>query len=87
MEKSNKDYIKTAFLQLSFSVKLWNYLKLYPIDKNKFDGPLKVMENRNSIHFSINEFNTYNDIIFASENNITICLGAAAIRARQKITC
>ena len=85
MEESNKDYIETAFLQLSFAVKLWYYLELYPIDKNKFDGSLTVKENRESIHFPKNEFNTYNDILLASENNVSICFGAAVITLWEAI--
>lgn len=85
MIESNKKYLSTAFLQLSFAIKLWNYIGLYGINKEKFDGSLTIKESGERIQFPENEFNSINDILIASENNISICFGGAVITLWEAI--
>jgi len=85
MEESNKKYLSTAFLQLSFAIKLWNYIDLYGINKENFDGSLTIKESGERIEFPENEFNSNDDILIASENNISICFGAAVITLWEAI--
>jgi len=85
MEDSNRRFLDTAFLQLSFAIKLWNFIGLYGIDKSKFDRDLTIIESGERIQFPENEFNTDTDILIASENNITVCFGAAVITLWEAI--
>ena len=84
-QKSHLNYIETAFLQLSFSIKLWNYINTNQIDKNSFDIDLTISDNYNCIVLPDNQFLTYSDLILASENNISICFGVAAITLWEAI--
>lgn len=79
MNKPNLDALETGFLQLSFAIKLWNYLDSHPIDISKFDINLTIEDVQSRVYLPSNEFSTYNDIKLAIENNISICFGAAAI--------
>ena len=79
MSDTYADHIDTAFLQLSFAIKLWHYLDVHAIEKNEFDIPLTIEDPGNRVCLRENEFNTYEDLQLAAENNISICFGAAAI--------
>lgn len=72
-------HMETAFLQLSFAIKFWHFLDLHPIDKDKFDIDLSIQDAGNCVCFSSNEFHTYQDILVASENNISIVFGSAVV--------
>jgi hypothetical protein len=85
MNTPHHDHIETAFLQLSFAIKLWNYLARNPIEKHKFDIDLIIQDRDNCVCLSGGEFHTYNDLILASENNISIAFGAAAITLWEAI--
>lgn len=78
----NNPHIKaldTAFFQLSFSIKLWHYLREHPINKEHFDISLTINDPGNIICLPDSEFHSYDDIVLASENNISICFGVAVI--------
>lgn len=71
--------LETAFLQLSFAIKLWHYFDTNKFDKEAFDIPLVVEDNIGRVCLSHNEFATFDDLLLATENNISICFGATAI--------
>ena len=85
MSTPHCDHIETAFLQLSFAIKLWHFLDKHPIDKESFDIDLTIEDSGNRICLSHNEFCTYKDIQLAAENNISICFGVAAITLWEAI--
>ena len=85
MNAPHHDHINTAFLQLSFAIKLWNFLDEHPIDKEKFDIDLTIQDPGNCVCLSGGEFHTYQDLQIASENNISIAFGAAAITLWEAI--
>lgn len=78
MNQPNLEIINSAFLQLSFALKLWNFLDEHPIEKEDFDIPLTIREEGRQIALPHNEFPTYDAIRVASENNISICFGVVA---------
>jgi hypothetical protein len=71
--------LETAFLQLSFAIKLCHYLNMNRFDKKLFDMPLTVEYEAGRLCLAHNEFATFDDLLLAAENNISICFGAAAI--------
>jgi len=71
--------LETAFKQLSFAIKLWHYFDTNRFDKEVFDVPLTVEDNTGRVCLPHNEFTTFDDLLLATENNISICFGAAAI--------
>lgn len=81
----NCEHIDTAFLQLSFAIKLWHYLDEHPINKDEFDIALTIQDHHNRVCLAGDEFPAYQDIQLASENNITIAFGAAAITLWEAI--
>lgn len=70
--------LETAFLQLSFALKLWNYFGTNKFDKEEFDISLTVKYKGGLVCLRHNEFPTFNNLLVATENNISICFGAAA---------
>lgn len=85
MNAPHHQHIETAFLQLSFAIKLWHFLDAHPINKDKFDDALTIEEAGNRICLPPDEFSTYEDLIVAAENNISIAFGAAAITLWEAI--
>jgi hypothetical protein len=85
MNTPHHQHIDTAFLQLSFAIKLWHFLDKHPIDKEIFDIALTIEEPRSRVRLSQNEFHTYLDIQLAAENNISISFGTAAITLWEAI--
>lgn len=66
-------HIGTAFLQLSFAIKLWTFLKEHPIDKDKFDIDLTIQSPGNCVVLPGGEFHTYQDLQLASEHKHHHC--------------
>ena len=85
MNTPHHDHIDTAFLQLSFSIKLWHFLDEHPIDKETYDIDLTIEDPGSRICLPRNEFQTYKDLQLAAENNISICFGGAAITLWEAI--
>jgi len=79
------DHIDTAFLQLSFAIKLWHFLDVHPIEKGNFDIDLTLEDPGSRVNLKHNEFDTYQDLQIAAENNISICFGSAAITLWEAI--
>lgn len=72
--------LDTAFLQLSFAMKLWHYVLEHSLPREKFDISLTIQEDNGSLYvMNDGEFKTDDDIAHAAGNNIAICFGVAAI--------
>ncbi len=78
MNQPNLEIIDSAFLQLSFALKLWHFLDVHPIEKEIFDGNLTIEDEGSRIALPHNEFPNYGAVKVASENNFSICFGAVA---------
>ncbi len=85
MSQPHHDHIETSFLQLSFAIKLWNYLDVHPIDKDAFDIALTIQSPGNCVCLQHGEFHTYEDLQLAAENNISIAFGSAAVTLWEAI--
>lgn len=72
-------YLDTAFKQLSFAWKLYNYALEGRIDFNELDKPLTFQEGRMILVLPDKVFDSPDEMIVALENNLTIAFGAAAI--------
>lgn len=83
------NYLPTAFAQLFFSWKLYNYALDGKIDRETLDSDITFQsENRSQIFvLPPRIFESEDDFILAFENNLTIAFGAAVItldRARHE---
>lgn len=72
-------YLNTAFQQLEFAWKLYNYALEGKISLNELDKPLTFQEGGSVLVLQDKIFNSPDDLILAFENNLTIAFGAAAI--------
>jgi hypothetical protein len=82
-------YLPTAFAQLFFSWKLYNYALEGRIDRQDLDSEITFQSEDQSQIFVLPSriFETDDDFILAFQNNLTIAFGAAAItldRARYE---
>lgn len=71
--------LETAFSQLSFAIKLWHYFDTNRFDKELFDISLTAEYEAGRVCLVHNEFATFDHLLVATERNISICFGAAAI--------
>jgi hypothetical protein len=85
MNTPHYDHIETAFLQLSFAIKLWIYLDRNPIEKDEFDIEINFLDKDNHVSLPRGEFHTYDDLKLASMNNVSIAFAAAAITLWEAI--
>jgi hypothetical protein len=72
-------YIDTAFRQLEFAWKLYNYVLEGRIHLDDLDKPLTFQEAHSVFVLQDKLLNTSEDLVLACENNLTIVFGAAAI--------
>jgi hypothetical protein len=72
-------YIDTAFQQLEFAWKLYNYVLEGHINLNDLDKPLTVQEGQSVLVLRDRLLHTPDDLVIACENNLGIAFGAAAI--------
>ncbi|MGH1455843.1 MAG: hypothetical protein ACRBDI_03590 [Alphaproteobacteria bacterium] len=72
-------YLPTAFAQLQFSWKLYNYALEGNIDLEKLDIPITFTEESMVLVLQDKIFNEKNDLIIAIENMLGVAFGAAAI--------
>jgi hypothetical protein len=72
-------YIDTAFQQLEFAWKLYNFALEGHIDLDEIDKPLTFREGTSILALSDKLLHTQNDLVLACENNLGIVFGAAAI--------
>jgi hypothetical protein len=74
-------HLETAFLQLSFALKLQAYFERFPPNKEVLDLPytIKSHDGLDQTHLPSGQFHTDDNIFVATENNIQVCFAAAAI--------
>lgn len=72
-------YLNTAFQQLEFAWKLYNYALEGRINVEELDKPITFQEGRSVVVLQDKLFHTADDLTLAFENNLTIAFGAAAI--------
>ncbi len=80
-------YLPTAFSQLQFSWKLYNYVLDRNVDLDNLDIPLTFQENGMLFVLPDRIFDSYDDLIIACENMLGVSFGAAAItlnRSREE---
>jgi hypothetical protein len=82
---SHAKYIDTAFLQLSFAIKLLNYIEANHVNKDEFDSAITIEDRDNRVCLPANEFESLNDLVLAAQNNVSICFGTAAISLWEAI--
>lgn len=73
------NYIDTAFKQLSFAWKLYDYALQGKINVDDLDQPLTFQEGRMVFVLPDKVFSSPEELIVALENNLVIAFGAAAI--------
>ncbi|GJI89799.1 hypothetical protein [Duganella hordei] len=72
-------YIDTAFSQLAFAWKLYNYALEGRINLDELDRPITFQEGEMVFALPDKIFNGPDDLILAFENNLSVAFGAAAI--------
>jgi len=72
-------YLDTAFAQLAFAWKLYNYGLEGKIDLSDLDKPITFQEGNMVLVLPDKVLDSENDLILALENNLGITFGAAAI--------
>lgn len=72
-------YLDTAFGQLAFAWKLYNYGLEGKIDLDDLDKPITFQEGHMVLVLPDKVFDSENDLTLALENNLSIAFGAAAI--------
>jgi len=78
--------LETAFLQLSFAMKIWHFVRSGGLQRESFDIALTAVDNAGVPYVMLEgEFKSDDDVILASENNISICFAAAAITLWEAI--
>jgi hypothetical protein len=75
---SDSDHLETAFLNLSFALKLWHYASKGLIKKDEFDIDLNIKDGNSIVVLTGTQFDSDNDIILATENMISINFGVTA---------
>jgi len=81
-------YLPTAFWNLEFAWKLYNYVLDGGIELEKLDVPVTFQEGRSLLVLPSRTFATQDDLVLACENNLGIAFGAAAItlnRCREEV--
>jgi hypothetical protein len=78
--------LETAFLQLSFAMKVWHYIQEHPLPPEEFDISLTIQEDNGSRYvMPSGEFNDASQVEVAAGNNIAICFGVTAITLWEAI--
>jgi hypothetical protein len=80
-------YLPTAFAQLQFAWKLYNYALDENIDLEALDASVTFQEDGMMLVLPDRVFNTHHDMIIALENMLGVAFGAAAItlnRSREE---
>ena len=81
-------YLPTAFAQLEFAWKLYNYALEGKIDLDDLDKPLAFQDGQMVLVLPDRIFGSPEDLIIALENNLSVAFGAAAItlnRSREEV--
>lgn len=72
-------YIDSAFKQLSFAWKLYDYALEGKINLDELDKPITFQEGHMVLVLPDKIFNDPNEMIVALENNLSVAFGSAAI--------
>ncbi len=79
-------YLDTAFAQLAFAGKMLVYAEDGGIDLDRLDQPITFKDGRMIFALPDKIFDSYDDLVLACQNNLTVAFGSAAItlnRARE----
>ena len=75
-----------AFLQFSFAIKIWSYIRRKQLPSDVFDISLTIQEGPASLYtLKHAEFQDASRIELAAGNNVAICFGAVAITLWEAI--
>lgn len=84
--RPHHDAVETAFLQLSFAMKIWHFVRSGGLPRESFDIALTAVDDAGVPYVMLEgEFQSDNDLILASENNISISFASAAITLWEAI--
>lgn len=72
-------FIDTAFQQLAFAWKLYNYAAEGKIDLAALDKPLTFAEGQSMLVVPDQIFSSESDLVLACENQLVVAFGAASI--------
>lgn len=72
-------FLGTAFQQLEFAWKLYNYALEGKLNREELDIPITFKEGRSIYVLQDQIFDSDDDLIIAIQNNLTMAFGAAAI--------
>ncbi len=64
---------------------MWVFLEDHPIDKEQFDSTTIILNPENCVRLPRGQFHTYQDLQLASQNNVSIAFGMAAITLWEAI--
>lgn len=78
-------HLYTAFTQLSFAIKFLTYLENHHIALADFDNDLSIQSFDGIVRLPHNEFQTYEALLIAAENNVSIAFGATSITIWEAI--
>jgi hypothetical protein len=73
------NYVDSAFKQLSFAWKLYNYALDGKIDLDELDQPITFQDGPMHLVLPDKVFSDHGEMIVALENNLSVAFGAAAI--------
>jgi hypothetical protein len=77
-------YLPTAFIQLQFAWKLYNYALEGGIDLDRLDVPVTYLEGHSFLVLPDRIFHGHDDLILALQNNLGVAFGAAAITLNRR---
>jgi hypothetical protein len=72
-------YLETAFVQLGFAIKLMQAAEDGLLDLASIDRPLTIADGPSVLVLPDRVLDSYDDLVLACQNNVTIAYGAAAI--------
>ena len=84
--RPHHEALETAFLQLSFAMKVWHFVRSGGVPRESFDIALTAVDEAGVRYVMLEgEFESDDDMILASENNVSICFAAAALTLWEAI--
>ena len=85
-KRPHHEALETAFVQLSFAMKLWHFVRSGRLPRESFDIELTAVDDAGVPYvMREGEFQSDDDLVLAAENNISICFGVAAITLWEAI--
>lgn len=71
--------VEYAFKQIEFAIKLMCYCENGHLNKEKFDSEIIILLDEENVEFPNGSFQSDQDIIIASQINVSVCFGASAL--------